>query len=80
MTGGVQANEAPPVPEGGLVMLYSSPCSDDETGEKGMCYIMQDQEGNNYVTFWQDETLMFIRQLVGDGYTVIWVRDTYNDI
>lgn len=77
LAGTAVANEPPPIPEESLVTLHTSACSDSETGQRGTCYLMQDVEGIVYVTFWQEETLMFIRQIVGDGYIVIWVNDLY---
>lgn len=76
----VMANEAPPIPEGGLQVIYSNPCSDLETDEKGMCHLLQDKNGRTYLAFWQADVLMFIREIVGDSYTTIWVNDQYNSI
>ena len=78
---GVQANEPPTVPEGGLTFLYTTLCLDGETGQKGTCYLMQDSQGVIYTTFWQHEVLMFIRRdLPGGGYETVWERDTYRGI
>lgn len=74
------ANEPPPVPEGGLAILHEQPCSDGETMQKGYCYYMQDTEGNVYVTFWQGETLQFIRKIVGESYETVWENDIYRGI
>ena len=75
----VLANEPPDPPEGGFVVLFASPCSDDESGEKGECYLLQAvKDGVQYVTFYQGERLMFIRKVVGDSYETVWVRDSYN--
>lgn len=79
-TGLALANDPPPVPEGGFALLGEMPCGDQETGQEGYCYFLLDVEGNQYVTFWQGETLQFIRRITADGYEVVWVNDTYNGI
>lgn len=76
----VAANEAPPVPEGGLQFIWQAPCTDDESGEKGFCYLGKTKDGKTYLTFWQDDILMFIREVVGDSYITIWVNDRFNSI
>jgi hypothetical protein len=78
MIGRVQANEAPPIPEGGLQFLHTTPCADDETGEKGICYFAIDNEARQYIIFWQGDDLMFVREIVGDSYTTVWINDRYN--
>lgn len=80
LSGMAVANEPPSVPEGGLTHVFTSPCQDPETGQKGTCYIMQDVEGTLYTTFWQYDMLMFIRKDVPGGYETIWVNDQYNSI
>lgn len=77
MSQGVWA-DTPPVPAGGLSFYFQSPCSDVETDLKGYCYLGKDMEGRNYLTFWQSDTLMFIREITGDTYKVIWVNPQYN--
>jgi hypothetical protein len=74
------ANDYPPVPEGGLMAITSSSCSDVETGIEGLCYLLQDVPGNLYVTFWVNDEMMFIRQLVGEDYETIWTNPRYNSI
>ena len=74
------ADEAPPVPEGGLSFFYQSPCADSETGQKGYCFLGRDQTGQTFLTFWQEEELMFIRQVTGDTYETIWVNPKYNSV
>lgn len=74
------ADEPPPVPEGGLVLVYESPCGDNETGIAGYCYFMQDIAGEVYLTFWVNDEMMFIRHVIGEGYETIWVNPTYNAI
>jgi hypothetical protein len=34
--------------------------------------------GEVYITFYQGETLMFIRRIVGDSYELVWMNDQYN--
>lgn len=78
MASQVMANEPPPVPEGGLIALASTPCQDAATKEQGQCFVMQDVQGNVYVSFYQGETLMFIRRPLGDSYEDIWVNERFN--
>lgn len=78
---GAMANEPPPVPEGGLqVVFILQTCQDAETLEKGTCYVLQDKDGNIYSTFYQDGVLMFIRKSIPDGYETIWTNDQFNTI
>lgn len=76
----VSANEAPAVPEGGLSLVLQQSCVDNESGQKGDCYLMQAMDGKMYLTFWQGGIMMFIREVVGDIYTNIWVNDQFNSI
>ena len=80
MASQVDANEAPPVPEGGLQFIQQGACIDDESGEKGDCYLGITKDGRTLLTFWQNGILMFIREVVADGYTTIWVNDMFNSI
>ena len=75
---GATANEAPPVPEGGLQFLAKTTCLDAETGERGVCHFAVDKAGEQYVIFWQGDDLMFVRQIVGDSYITVWMNDKYN--
>jgi hypothetical protein len=72
------ANEPPPLPLGGLVPLHEAPCSDMETGERGHCYLQKDLMDNVYMSFMQDDVLMFIRRVIDGGYETIWMNDRYN--
>lgn len=77
---GGHANEAPPVPEGGLSLLYEARCTDQESGERGYCYYQQDVSGVQYLAFFQGEVLMFIRRILEDGYETIWMNDQFNSV
>lgn len=70
----------PPVPEGGLTFIMQQSCMDNETGQKGYCYLGKDKDGKIFLTFWQDGILMFIREVVGDSYITIWVNSVYDSI
>lgn len=74
------ANEAPPVPKGGLWFYEQGTCTDQETGQSGYCFMGLTPEGRKYLTFWQDDILMFIREVVGTSYITVWVNDKYNSI
>lgn len=75
------ADEPPPVPEGGLNFYYDSPCSDQETGEVGHCFLGRAIDGTIYMTFWQNEELMLIRRVLPDGgYETIWTKFSFNTI
>ena len=76
----VNANEAPPVPEGGLRFISQQACVDKESGEKGDCFIGQAKDGKIFLTFWQGDILMFIREIAGDSYVTIWVNERFNSI
>lgn len=65
-------NPLPAVPEGGLMVIYETTCTDAVTGVEGYCVVSQDRQGNTYVIFAVDGDVREIRQVVGDGYTVIW--------
>lgn len=72
--------EPPPVPEGGLTFFLEQPCRDQESGQKGYCYMGKSQDGTVYMTFWQNGELMLIREVTGDTYITIWASDKFNSI
>jgi len=75
----VVGQELPPVPEGGLNHFHESPCTDNETKERGMCYLSNDRQGTIYLTFIQNERITFIRRLRPEGgYETMYVRNGYN--
>lgn len=65
-------NPLPPVPEGGLMVIYETNCTDAVTGVEGYCVVSQDRQGNQYVIFAVEGEVQEIRQVTGDTYTVIW--------
>lgn len=65
-------NPMPPVPEGGLMLMMESPCTDKATQVDGYCVMSQDRQGNIYVIFAVDGKPVEIRQVVGDSYVVLW--------
>jgi hypothetical protein len=78
---GAAANEPPPVPEGGFYVMGTYDCIDPETGAEGTCHVLQAvKDGEVYVAFWQGETLMMIRHVIGDTYETIWVNDLFNAV
>ncbi len=80
LAGQAVANEYPPVPEGGLIVLQVIDCTDGETGEKGTCQTYQGIDGTVYVTFWQGDVMMFVRKVVDNGYETVWVNDQFMSI
>ncbi len=68
----------PPMPEGGVSHVYAGECTDVESGEEGICQLLQDKEGNLYTLFWQDDELKFIRRPTAEGYETMWQHDTFN--
>ena len=65
-------NPLPPPPEGGLMTISQSECVDIETRVEGFCVLSRDRLGNIYMVFLIDGEIWQIRQIVDDGYTVIW--------
>jgi len=67
----------PPVPWG-LAVINIVPCTDEETGDRGVCHLKQDAAGNMYIVFKQDDIIMFIRQVYPDKpYDTLWMADKY---
>ena len=72
----------PPIPEG-MHSTSSMDCTDNETGEKGFCILLQDKAGERYLAFYQDGEVMFIRLITGDSpnsYETLWTADQFNTI
>lgn len=65
-------NALPPVPEGGLSLIYQTPCIDIATQVEAYCTLSEDRLGNVYVYVEVDGEPWEIRQIVADGYAVIW--------
>ena len=74
------ATELPKMPEGGLTILSKAKCTDNETGQRGLCYNTEDKDGNFYLIFFQDDDMpMFIRKALGNGkYETLYVSDKFN--
>jgi len=72
------ASPPPPSPDGGLQQLGSEPCTDAATLQEGTCYVSRDIHDNIYVSFLQEQGLMFIRKLVAGGYETIWTSDWFD--
>jgi hypothetical protein len=67
----------PPVPKG-ITTVNVVECSDVATGEQGQCTLRQDAEGNIYIVFRQEGTIMFIRQVFQNAPPVdLWVADRF---
>lgn len=72
------ADEPPPVPEGGLTFYFQASCEDNETGQKGYCYFGHTIDGRTFMSFFQGETLMFIREVLGrTEYKQMWTNPQY---
>lgn len=67
-----ESNPFQPVPDGGLFLIFQGACEDNDTKIEGFCVVTQDLFGNHYVTVMVDGEPWQIRQMNGDGYTVIW--------
>jgi hypothetical protein len=75
---GMAQASPPPPPDGGINFFHTSPCIDNETGERGICFVGHDKSGTLYLTFFQQGVLMFIRKVTGENtYEVVWVRPGY---
>lgn len=74
------ATELPKMPEGGLTILSKAKCTDNETGQRGLCYNTEDNKGNFYLIFFQEaDEPMFIRKALGNGkYETLYVSDKFN--
>lgn len=70
----------PPVPDGGLKVLVQTDCFDMESGEEGVCSLVQDQAGNYYTIFYQDGEVMFIRRPIPGGYEDLWVSHLFQGV
>ena len=73
-----ETNVLPDVPLGGLVTTNAGDCTDPATGERGHCQMRVDTAGNKYLVFLQDGEVMFIRQIIGDGFTTLYTNDRFN--
>ena len=70
----------PPFPDG-LVIQASLDCTDGESGEKGFCIYFVDGSGQQWLGFYQNEEIAFIRKIAPDGsYETVWKSDTFNSI
>ena len=70
----------PPVPDG-LTVTNALDCSDGETGQKGFCIYFKDAAGQEWLGFYQNEEIAFIRKLAPDGsYQTTWRADWFNSI
>ncbi len=61
----------------GSMVLQNARCSDNETGQQGVCFIIR-KDGVIYMAFHPPgEDALFLRRLNEDGtYSTIWHRDT----
>jgi len=73
-----ETNVLPDVPPGGLVTITAGDCTDMATRIRGFCQTRMDTAGNTYLVFLQGEEVMFIRQIIGDGYTTLYTNDRFN--
>lgn len=68
----------PPVPDGGLIVLYRGDCTDEVSQEQGQCTSEDDVQGNHYLVFKQNGEIQFIRQVTGDGYKTLYMNPRFN--
>jgi hypothetical protein len=72
------ADGPPPIPDGGLNFYADAPCTDTETGQQGHCYFGQARDGKRYMTFYQFDTLMFIREILSQtDYKTVWTNPLF---
>lgn len=68
------AHANPPIPDGSVV-LSSLPCSDNETGKRGMCHLYGAPDGTVYMVFTIRGAPQFMRRIIpGQPYTQVWTR------
>ena len=67
-------NPMPPPPEGGLMVMAEGACRDVATQVERYCVVSQDRDGNVYVIMALDGEPVEIRQVVGNGYIVLWTQ------
>lgn len=73
------ANQPPPPPEGGLTPIHDTECMDIMTNVDGHCYLSRDIDGNIYLAFFQNDEIMFIREIRPEGaYVTIWMSDKFD--
>ena len=78
---GPAMSEPPPVPDGGINFYFEAACTDNETGQKGYCYVGYDKGGTTYMTFWQQGQLMMIRKILSrTEYETVWTAVTYGSV
>jgi hypothetical protein len=57
-------------------LLESGPCVDNESGERGFCFLFRSGDGY-YMVFMQDDAPVFMRHVVPPNpYQTIWRADT----
>ena len=75
--GQMRAETAMPDVPAGLVKDNTVDCRDITTKENGQCVQEHDANGNKYIVFKQEGVIQFIRQITPNGYTDIWMRDSF---
>lgn len=56
------------------MVMNEGPCTDIATQVEGYCVMSSDVNGNIYLMFAIEGELVEIRQVVGNGYEVIWTK------
>jgi len=57
-------------------LVNQSPCSDNETGEQGHCFLFMAEDGNFYLVFTQNGKPTFVRFVQpGQPYQTVWKAD-----
>lgn len=58
-------------------LALSGPCKDNESGERGGCYMFLRPDGQFYMVFVQKNAPVFMRLTKGDGtYETVWTATT----
>ena len=57
-------------------LIAESPCSDNESGQSGRCYVFDRGDGTFYMVFTQQGEPVFVRQTLKEGgYITVWRLD-----
>jgi len=62
-------------------LVSQMPCSDNETGAQGQCFLFMAEDGNFYLVFTQNGEPQFVRFVqAGQPYQTVWRTDSAVDL
>jgi hypothetical protein len=62
-------------------LFNQAPCTDNETGEQGHCFLFMAEDGNVYLVFTQSGEPVFVRFVRrGQPYEEVWRMDNSVDL